>query len=477
MTPKFVKKNKMKNINSYLKSIGNNIDGIQTLFSAFFEILLWGYFAVLHFIFFEELLFLPQVSSPDFSEGRYLQYPFPLNQVIFGGILFVIFQIVRILVNILTKRILFNYRSDKKFIIILTLMYVCIPVAFSSSIIICKVFLIKDSQFFFNNNLDSLYRESPELGYLNPIVNSFYYFIDFILFIFNRIDFILFFILQFGFNLLAILFPFLNKIRHWKLKKTLTNKSNLDQIAIYGAIQHELGNKLPTLKIDLEALNLFLKNESNSANLLIEHPIRKKEFEGDYVESVGSLIERVFAKVDYCINATANLNGFINADPNKFKPEKVKLIEFFEQEAFKYLENQPNIILKFDGNRNAEAYIDKKQFSTLLLNVISNAIRHGFTEFEKKYSLSFIVEDYRFSDFNGKFSKSIKIINNGNPFPKSINKEDYGTAMKYGGNTGNSGYGGFLISKIIENHSGEFDIFDGNLNSENVGVGIIIYLP
>ena len=471
----------MKNIKLYFKGIYYNSDRIQNNFLVLFQFIIWTYFATIHFKFFEKILYLPQTFEKGLGEMRVLEFPFRLNPIIFGGVMFTLFQLFRVLVNILTKRILFFKGANSKLSLRLSLIYLYVlitaTVSFSSAITICNTFFPNEVQLYLENNLDLLFHENPIWGYLNPIVNSYYYYFNFVGFVISRLDFTLLFIVQFGFNMLVILLPLVYKIGNLKLRTTLKNKSNLDQITIFGVIQHELGNKLPTLKIDLEALNLFLKQESNSSNLLIERPIRKQEFEGDYVESVGDLLERIIVKVDYCINATSNLNGIINADPNKYNPKKVKLIEFFEHEAIKYIQNQPNITLEFVGNRSAEAFIDKKQFSLLLLNIISNAIMHGFTEFEKKYTLKFIIEEHGVSDFNGKFSKSIRILNNGNPFPKSIKKEEYGTAMKYGGNTGNSGYGGFLISKIIENHSGEFDIFDGNLNAENVSVGIAIYLP
>jgi hypothetical protein len=467
----------MKNIKSYFKRNEDKLGRFQQIFLPIFEILIWSNFAAIHFLFFKKILYLPKDSEILLRDGRFLEFPFKLNQVIFGSIIIILFQILRIGANYLTKRILFSNGTNNKFIAKICLSYIHVIVAFSTAVLMCNIFFSNEAKLFFDNNLDLVYYENSNLGYLNPIVNSFNYYMNFIISSFRRIDFTLVFILLFGVNLSILFLAFLTKKGYLELRNDLKKESNLGQISIFGAIQHELGNKLPTLKIDLEALNLFLKQESSSSNSLMDKPIRKKEFEGDYVESVSNLIDRIFAKVDYCINATSNLNGFINADPNKFKPQKVKLIDFFEQEALKYIGNQPNIILEFVGNRNTEGVLDKKQFSTLLENVISNALMHGFTEMDKTYTLKFIVEEHSLSGFNGKFSKSIKILNNGNPFPISIKKDDYSTAMKYGGTTGNSGYGGFLISKIIENHSGEFDIFDGNSNIENGGIGIVIYIP
>lgn len=465
----------MKNIKSYLKFENDITDSLQTISLKLIEILIWGIFGAVHYIFFKYLLYSPQGIEIYLIEVYVLK--FQLNKIIFGGILIIIFQLLRVLINKLSNRIRFSNSTKYKFSIKLFLIYISFIISLSSAISMSYIIFSNEAKQLLGNNLSLLYQENPKLGYLNPLVNSFYYYLDFVKFIFTRTDITAFFLLSFFLNLMLIFMPFVARKNYLKLSTSLKNKSNLDQIAIFGAIQHELGNKLPTLKIDLEALNLFLNQESTPSNIIIEKPIRKKEFEGDYVESVGNLIERIFSKVDYCINATSNLNGIINADPNKFNPEKVELINFLEQETIKYLENQSNISLEFEGNRKIEANIDKKQFSTLLLNVISNALRHGFTENKKNYTLKFIIEEHQFSDFNGKFSLSIKILNDGNPFPQNIKKVEYQTAMKYGGNTGNSGYGGFLISKIIENHSGEFNIFEGDLDTDKLGVGIVIYLP
>ena len=455
----------MKKLKSYFTGIEDNSKDINNILLVMIQFIYWIYFAVLHFNFFKNILYITDTYTSDLGEIYVLKFHFPLNRIIFGGIIFTVFQLFRVFVNYLTKHILFSKGANYKFSLRLILIYlyvlIILTVSFSSAIILCSIFFSNEVQLFLENNYYLFFHEVHYLGYLNPIVNSLIYYMKFIVFIFERVDFTIFVLLIFVFNLFFILLPFVTKIEYLKLKKTQRNESNLDQITIFGAIQHELGNKLPTLKIDLEALFSFLNQEPTSFDSLIEKPIRKQEFAGDYVESVRSLFERIFAKVDYCINAISSLNGFINADPNKYSPEKVKLIDFFEQEAIKYIQNQPNITLEFIGNRSVEANIDKKQFSYVLLS----------------YTLKFIIEEHTLSEFNGKFSKTIKILNNGNPFPKNIKKEEYKTALKYGGNTGNSGYGGFLISKIIENHSGDFDIFVGSMNAENFGVGIIIYLP
>lgn len=139
-----------------------------------------------------------------------------------------------------------------------------------------------------------------------------------------------------------------------------------------------------------------------------------------------------------------------------------------------YVLNNPSYIFEEDllSEMNIKELIvegDESDLKTMLDNLEENSVKHGFkgqTVGRNKISISCKIDD-----------ENMKVIlsffNSGNPLPNGFNLKDF----KRNGITSDinigDGYGGYLISKIIENHNGELtceDLSKTNINSEYVTV-------
>jgi signal transduction histidine kinase len=109
---------------------------------------------------------------------------------------------------------------------------------------------------------------------------------------------------------------------------------------------------------------------------------------------------------------------------------------------------------------------------------VTNAIKHG----KQEETLKFIVNIKSVEDLI-----EIHFLNDGLPFPADFSKDEYiGFGKKHGGSTG-SGLGGYLISRIVNNHHGTLDILPGGVSvkipeadkliSVQTNVDILITIP
>ena len=125
-----------------------------------------------------------------------------------------------------------------------------------------------------------------------------------------------------------------------------------------------------------------------------------------------------------------------------------------------------------DYVEGANIFIAKDDLQRLFDNIINNAIRHGFTDPNRKdyYITTFLTVDQKLEMFQ------IDVINNGNPLPKGLDKLRYGLKGEKAGKTAGTGDGGYIVRSIVEHYKGDFDVF--SVETENcVQTTIRILLP
>jgi len=123
------------------------------------------------------------------------------------------------------------------------------------------------------------------------------------------------------------------------------------------------------------------------------------------------------------------------------------------------------------GDKNVAINLDPVQFSFLIQNFISNAIRHGeFNDSQKTY---FVLFDYDVVD--EKFV--LNIINNGSPLDSQYSIDRFLEPFNHFGISGNTGLGGYLIGIVVKNHGGEIAIVDKLKSDSDYNVCFQISIP
>lgn len=105
----------------------------------------------------------------------------------------------------------------------------------------------------------------------------------------------------------------------------------------------------------------------------------------------------------------------------------------------------------------------------LVVNILENSRKHGFTEIDKKYNfhINLSVETH--------FDKVMYVIDfddNGKPLPDGMNKQRYGLLGEKAGVTAGTGQGGSIVKRIVEHYGGDYNIF-----SNGEGTTVRIWLP
>jgi len=118
---------------------------------------------------------------------------------------------------------------------------------------------------------------------------------------------------------------------------------------------------------------------------------------------------------------------------------------------------------------------DRYQLKVLFKNLFENAIKHGFREKRGKNQNIIKIELTR--DPQKGFGE-VNVMNNGRPFPRGFNKGLFETMGKTTDRNNGSGFGGYHIKKVIENHRGELHIPDSeDVQFSDFKVRFKIYLP
>ncbi len=233
------------------------------------------------------------------------------------------------------------------------------------------------------------------------------------------------------------------------------------QILIFTNINHELGNKLPQMKIDVDTLHEYLKSkESDSINLLnepVQIPLSIED--SSSIEKVQELITRMDNTLRYSIGVINSMGMIIKLGPNNLKKEFLNLNKFLtsEIETFPFDRNLIQIEVRCD--RELFANFDQFQFRILISNFIENAIRHGRFQFG---NTNFILFNVYEKDENIIF----EIINNGRSVDKEFTIKDFVKPNSFFGETGNTGFGGYIIGMILTNHAGFVELID--MSNENI---------
>lgn len=101
------------------------------------------------------------------------------------------------------------------------------------------------------------------------------------------------------------------------------------------------------------------------------------------------------------------------------------------------------------------AIIAPLDFDRMVQNILENARKHGFTDQSRTDYVIWIT----LSVDPRKDMYIIDFMNNGTPLPDGMTKARYGLKGEKAGLTGGTGYGGYIVKKIVSHYGGDLDVF------------------
>ena len=219
--------------------------------------------------------------------------------------------------------------------------------------------------------------------------------------------------------------------RERALKTMLAEKAWLNEEHIRN-IKHRIGNELLPIKNDIDTfVKLFRKHPEG----LTFDTVRGKD------EKVSEILERLSRCINQFTESLQDLTRTI--DKANLKP--VDLVETVS-----------GFVKKFAGNNDFKIIIpdipaeriyvngSKNMIDSILQNIVSNAIRHGFIDKSRKdYAIKVLVQ------YDGSGNVVLTVANNGAPM-SALGKGNYFIRGGVAGDTGHSGIGGADIKDTVD---------------------------
>jgi type I restriction enzyme M protein len=241
-------------------------------------------------------------------------------------------------------------------------------------------------------------------------------------------------------------------------------------------IKHEVKQPLSSIGIDISVLIDYLKGKENKSISLNDYaidPLPGQKASDLDVTKVGNILNRIKASVDDAQETLQKAEETLNIGKGSLKLDLIEVRQYIES-IIKPLYANANCIIEVKG-KEFSVKADKYQLKVLFKQLIDNAIRHGFIHDRLKENNVVRIELGK--DSQRSFVE-IVVMNNGEPFSKGFNKALFETKGTTINRDHGSGFGGYHIKRIIENHKGEFQIADEEeVQFSDFKVKFKIYLP
>lgn len=271
---------------------------------------------------------------------------------------------------------------------------------------------------------------------------------------------------------------YLNKFlsNQFQEQRELNEKANSNDLYnIISRMKHELMQSVSSLGMDLKLVKEYLlKKERNSDHLsLKDHLItvlpgmEKGTIERSQLDSV---LNRMIKCQNNASETLTKSEETLRIGTISFNSQEILFKKFLREEILPLYENANCVIKIFhDDVINGDRY----QLKVLFKNLIDNAIKHGFDPNTIKTKN---LINIRLNGFNISTGyHEILVENNGKELPEDVNFSQFETrGVSHGKNSG-TGFGGYHIKKVIENHKGQLELFPDKFN--DFKVGFLIRLP
>lgn len=144
------------------------------------------------------------------------------------------------------------------------------------------------------------------------------------------------------------------------------------------------------------------------------------------------------------------------------------------QEELKNLDEKSrneNVEVVFVERSRAYVDIAEYNFGKIVRNILENAKKHGFDDFNDVNHNDCVIEIVLSWDEEKQMYR-IDFRNNGNLLPEGLTKASYGENRKYAGKTGGTGIGGYEVAENVRHYNGDYSI-----SQNGDWVVVSIYLP
>jgi type I restriction enzyme M protein len=228
-----------------------------------------------------------------------------------------------------------------------------------------------------------------------------------------------------------------------------------------GIVKHNMMQPLGAIEHEMNALQFYLGEKIEKEEIINwdDNIIPSEILEQDSSYNnpnffLKGVVERILKNTKIAIEHLSKAESFSKIQ-KKPEFENVKIKHFIENEVL-IAWNGRGIEFKLIGSEY-EVKADTYQLRTLFLNLIDNAMKHGYNS--EDYSDKIRKIEFRLAKEVNSDGNYLNIVfqNNGRPFPESFSFDRYISKFATSDTNVGTGFGGFLINQIVLNHNGKFE--------------------
>jgi signal transduction histidine kinase len=221
------------------------------------------------------------------------------------------------------------------------------------------------------------------------------------------------------------------------------------EFQVVSHLAHNIKPKLSSAQSVLNHLKDFILREN-----LEKAPLQKQFYEGQNAETVTDALQKAQGALNQVNEEIINIRDLITEEINAEDFQKVDLEELFRDQIIPHFtEENGNFRIEIETEAKCKAVIHKHSFVESMNNLIRNALVHGFTNPSFQHVIKFVIRKKRGGII-------VDYLNNGDPLPKEMNKNNL---LSYGVKSVESPGGGLgmaYVGKMIKAHHGTFEILE-----------------
>lgn len=245
--------------------------------------------------------------------------------------------------------------------------------------------------------------------------------------------------------------------------------SKAKELGLEALLEKQRKDYIEEIRIKKHCLRQYLADITSGVSALTKYVDKHNLGEGVFSEILNMTLSDHLGRLSNTVDEMDAKLELLTQTKDFGEPAKINLLSFLKKiKGTK--DYKVEHLFKVSKGVGYIVSINESDFSEVIQNIVSNAVKHGFANGRTgnvvRIELSYDSDDNMYV---------VNISNNGKPMPKGMDSKRYGIKGEIAGDTGHEGIGGYRVKSIIEHFKGSYSVY--NDEKSLFPVQITIKLP